>query len=424
MSPVSAHPRLLESLDTIKVIDAHEHLLPEKRRLERKVDFSILFSTYTRADLVSAGMPEESYARLRDDTEMALEEKWELFNRFYPMIRHGSYSRPAQIWLKEVLKVDDLTKENYREVSERLQENNTPGLYDRVLRGMCNIEAALVAPNPVFEITPSYAYDEHDMDLLRPLWRAINYTSTEYVRKFLAERQDGDGADMAAYLDWVEKDFRKYEKMGVFGIKAMCDPFEVPNMGEAERVFKSISKNNAKSAALTETEKRTLGSAIYDRVFQIARDRGLTVAVHSGVWGDFRDSQPAHLIPVAMRYGDVSFDLFHLGMPYVREALMIGKMFPNVSLNLCWNTVVSPEQTFRMLDECLDMLPINNVIAFGGDYNLPVEKVYGHLKMTKEVVAKVLSKRIHSGQLDLEEARRIAEMWFYANPRRIYNLSD
>ena len=146
------------------------------------------------------------------------------------------------------------------------------------------------------------------------------------------------------------------------------------------------------------------------------------MAVHSGVWGDFRESHPCHLIPLATAHPDVRFDLFHLGMPIVREAMFVGKMLPNVSLNLCWTSVVSPELTVRMLDECVDLVPINNVIAFGGDYNLPVEKVYGHLKMTKEVIARVLAKRIGRGQMDLTEALGIAAMWFHDNAVRIYGL--
>ena len=166
----------------------------------------------------------------------------------------------------------------------------------------------------------------------------------------------------------------------------------------------------------------TLASVIYDRGFRLAAENDLTVAVHSGVWGDFRESQPALLIPAAVRYKDVRFDLFHLGVPYVREAVMIGKMFPNVTLNLCWNTVLSPTLTARMLDECVDMVPVNRVIVFGADYNWTVEKVYGHLKMAKEVVAGVLGKRIRRGEMDLAEATRIAGMWFHDNAVRIYHL--
>ena len=173
---------------------------------------------------------------------------------------------------------------------------------------------------------------------------------------------------------------------------------------------------------MTAAESAVMRSAVYDRVFELARRRQLTVAVHSGVWDDFRDSQPTHLIPVAARYPDVAFDLFHLGAPYVREAVMIGKMFANVSLNLCWNAVMSPELTAQMLDECLDLIPVNRLILFGGDYNLPVEKVYGHLIMAKEIAARVLAKRIRRAEMDRAEALRIANLWFHDNAASIYRL--
>ncbi len=169
-------------------------------------------------------------------------------------------------------------------------------------------------------------------------------------------------------------------------------------------------------------QRAVLSSVVHDRAFRLAQECDLTVAVHSGVWGDFRESQPTYLIPMAMQYPAVRFDLFHLGLPFVREAVMIGKMFPSVSLNLCWNNVVSPEMTVRMLDECVDMVALNRVIVFGADYNITVEKVYGHLKMARQVVARVLAKRIRRGDAYLPEAARIAGMWFHDNAAAIYRL--
>lgn len=85
----------------------------------------------------------EEGARMRDPT-VPLEERWERFSRYYPMIKYGSYARPARIWLKEVLGFDDLTEKNYKEVSEQIQEWNKPGIYKRILTEMCNIESVVV----------------------------------------------------------------------------------------------------------------------------------------------------------------------------------------------------------------------------------------------------------------------------------------
>ena len=48
--------RLFDDLRDIPVIDAHEHLFPEQRRLAHKVDFFLLFGHYCQADLLAAGM--------------------------------------------------------------------------------------------------------------------------------------------------------------------------------------------------------------------------------------------------------------------------------------------------------------------------------------------------------------------------------
>ena len=73
--------KVFDGLSDIKVIDAHEHLIPEKRRLDRKIDFFILFSHYTQEDLLSAGMTLDEFERLRDDQTMSVEEKWQIFGQ-------------------------------------------------------------------------------------------------------------------------------------------------------------------------------------------------------------------------------------------------------------------------------------------------------------------------------------------------------
>ena len=148
----------------------------------------------------------------------------------------------------------------------------------------------------------------------------------------------------------------------------------------------------------------------------------MPVAVHTGYWDDFRELDPKFLLGIAARRRDVRFDLFHLGMPMVRDALLIGKSYPNVTLNLTWCPVISQVQTCRALDELLDLVPLNKVIAFGGDYRVAVQKVWGHLVMARECVAVALAKRVQDGDLDRAEAMRIARMWFDDNPARIYRI--
>jgi len=413
---------VFEALAEMPVIDSHQHLLPEKRRTDMKVDFFLLFSTYCREDLLSVGMPEEVYNRLRNEQDMPVEQKWQIFEPYWPLIKHGSYARPARIWLEEVLGHEDLTAENYREVSEQLQAANTPGLYQRVLADMCHIETSIVC---------SHSYDEYDPPLLRSLWWLTNlYTSWARVGQFVESTPEKSDQTLEAYLDWVEVEAERLLAGGVVGVKLVggivgvklvAPHWNEPDTDAAGRIFESIRDGGPKRPSSVEEHKR-LGAVVVRRALEFAGKHNLTVAVHTGVWGDFRELNPTHLIPLLQQVPNVRFDIYHVGVPYVREAVMMAKMFPNCSLDFCWTHVISQELSVRMLDECLEMLPLNQLIAFGADYNFPVEKTYGHLKMAKENVARVLAKRIDQGRLDTDEALRIARLWFYENPKAIYGL--
>ncbi len=136
MTRTATEGTILEALADLRVIDAHEHLVPEAFRTSAKVDFGVLFCNYAAITLRSAGMSPADVATVVDFwSDVPIEKKWELFGRFYPAIEHTTAVRPAKIWLREQLGVDNITADNYREVSERLQAGNTPGLYGRTAPG-------------------------------------------------------------------------------------------------------------------------------------------------------------------------------------------------------------------------------------------------------------------------------------------------
>jgi len=416
--------KLIEALERIPVIDAHEHLVPEKERTSMTVDFSVLFSQYTTIGLVSAGMPQESLDRLYGQTSeqrISVEEKWGLFREYYPYIKHMSLLQPARIWIRDVLGFDDINDDSFMDISRRLQENNKPGIYRKILKDMCSIEFALACRDE------PEAYDEDDRSMIMPLLVISSFFPSKdgFMQKYFSSIGPDAVPDVGEYLEWIFEEKKAAVEQGIYGVKSRCFPGYDPDRKKAQEIIEALYSGKLEPGTVTNPISATapLVSVINDRGVEFARDRGLTVAVHSGVWGDFRDLAPGHLIPVAVKYPDVKFNLFHLGMPYVREAVMIAMIFPNVSLNLTWAHAVSQQTTIRTLDECMDMVPLNKIIGFGGDYISQIEKVYGALKMTQENIARVLAKRIDKGDIDVDEALQIARMWLYDNAKEIYGLS-
>ena len=69
----------------------------------------------------------------------------------------------------------------------------------------------------------------------------------------------------------------------------------------------------------------------------------------------------------------------------------------------------------------IDVVPVNKISAFGGDYGI-IDAVYGHQQMARVNVSKTLAQKVKEGSFDVDEACQIAQWLFHDNPLRIFNL--
>jgi predicted TIM-barrel fold metal-dependent hydrolase len=400
---------ILRAIEEFEIIDAHEHLPPESVRLEHKADVFTLFSHYTRVDLWAAGMPRDYWDMIHNPS-IPLEKRWEIFEPYLKMIRYGSYARPAFIAAREIYGFNDVNEENYKMISERIAAENKPGIYHRILRGKCRIRVALTQQNRT----------DYDLDLLIPLMPIDVYASVR-SRKTVEEHAARLGWSVRSlddYLEMVREGLEKWRREGVIGLKMSSHRFLKPSRSSAVALFDKLMSNSGKQLPFM----NPLYSFLVEEMIDMAAELNMVVAVHTGMWGDFRELDPQHMIPVFERHPATRFDMYHLGVPYVREAIIIGKNFPNVWLNMCWCHIISQRLACTALDEMIDLVPVNKIIAFGGDYEIPVEKVYGHLVMAREDVAMVLGRRVEEGFMAENEAVELARAWFYENPRSLYQL--
>ncbi len=400
---------LVEAFAEIPVIDAHEHLPPERVRVEQKVDAFTLFSHYTKLDQITAGLSPADQERVLNP-ELPLDDRWKLFAPILANIRYGSYARPAFIAAKEFYGFDDISEETYQPLSEAMAEANTAGIYQRILFEKCGIRAALTQA----------ARTDYDHDFLVPLMPLDTYAAVR-TWKAVANHAAQFGETVTTlddYLSVVRKGLDRWKTERVVGLKMRAGPWGEPDRGKAHDLFIELRTGKAKQLPDMNPLRDFLQAAILD----MAAEENLVVAVHTGMWGDFRTLDIHHMIPIVQRHPETRFDIYHAGMPRVREAGVIGKNSANVWLNLCWCHIISPMMTRSLLNEWIDLVPVNKILAFGGDYHLPVEKVYGHLLMARENIAHVLGARIDEGLMDRDEAVALATKWFYENPRALYGL--
>src|SRR5512147_652155 len=100
-------PDIEQAVDSIRVIDTHEHLEEESVRLARKLDFVSLFTLYACDDLVVAGMPPEDWERCAHP-DTPLDEKWRLFEPYYLAARNTAYLKAVEIAIRDLYGIESL----------------------------------------------------------------------------------------------------------------------------------------------------------------------------------------------------------------------------------------------------------------------------------------------------------------------------
>lgn len=403
----SVAKQLYNEISKLAIIDAHEHLPPEKAYLDFQYSGLNFFAGYIQHDLVSSGLSKEFRSTMRDPGYKPVSDWWPKIAPYWDKVRNGSYARSAIITARDLYGIEEINSDSIEKLAACITADNKPGLYKRILGDRCGARVVLTC-----EDRTDYAEDTE--------FRVVPHISTDMDASGFFELEHAIGRAVNTLKDLVDASIGRLlilKASGrVVGFKTSSVIHGTPDEHAANAVFKSIK------AGEECIDTSPLNDYVFFKLMEAALPMGLPVAVHAGVWGDFRALDPKNTIYLAEHYPGVHFDLFHLGIPMVRDAMTIAKNYRNVSLNLCWCPVVSQRMTMHALNELLDLVPLNKIIAFGGDYRCVVQKAWGHLVMAREAVAGVLAERVLDGEMSEKRALEIAKMWFHDNPSEIYKV--
>ncbi len=404
-----AAERLFEYSQSVPVIDTHEHVpVSEKEYNKQTIRFGTLFNPYISNDLRSAGMqfPEGVAPAFH-----CIEDDWKAFEPHWNAVKHGSYARPLRIALQRFYGVDDFTAANYLEIVAQINENNTPGIYKRIFKDACRIDTAIVCAN----VLP--APDDPILvgNITSPSALVMSKETLGKMAEEVGVSEVTTLDDLIAVSDrWMELQVSN----GAIEFKSAAAPMEKPDRSKAGRALARVVAGEE----LSREDSLALGVYVREANARKAAELNVPIALHTGVWNDYRAVDVTDLIGFVQRNPGTRMDIYHLGIPRVRDAIQIVKNFPNAFLNLCWAHVVASDMVVNTMKEAVDMVPLNKIFAFGADYILFVEKVYGHLQMARENVALVLGDRVDRNLMSLDAARQTLRAWFYDNPKAFYGL--
>jgi hypothetical protein len=96
----------------------------------------------------------------------------------------------------------------------------------------------------------------------------------------------------------------------------------------------------------------------------------------------------------------------------------LARELPNLSLAGYWWHNFFPSAIRKLMDERMDMLPLNRQVGFFSDAYC-VEWVYGKMMIVRRCLAEVLANRVQHGQYTREQAADIAKSILFETPRSL-----
>ncbi len=411
--------RIRMTLDTLPVVDTHEHLTSIRSLSKDKtLDFMWLFHQYADDDIKAAGMSKPQFTRLMSDS-ITVSEKWEILQPFYEASFNTAYNRVTLLSVDHLFGVKEFNEKTILQLTDQLREVYQTDWYHTVLRDKCNIQFVINDSRPIpgnpdfFRYTTRFDYFQLD--------------SKAKIEELAREH----GTAIASLDDLnatLRKHFESAVREGLTTIKNSSAYYrslyyEDVSHERAEEVFRQVMASG--DAPLDPETAKPLADYMMHRVLDLAREFKKPVQIHTGLQaGDgnyVMNANPALLANLFLKYRDVRFVIFHGGYPYGGEFGSLAKNFRNVYIDLCWLYIISPSYSERYLHEWLETVPANKILAFGGDYE-NVENVYGHLLFAKEIIGNVLIEKVKSRYFTEEEALKVARMILHDNAVKLFDL--
>lgn len=405
---------------TVPLTDTHEHLNPETVWLEKPPHLAHFFPHYASSDLVSAGMPPADLNAVKGE-QLSHDEAWKLIEPYWERSRNTTYCKSIDIAIRDLFGLPGLSRDTYKPLMERMLEAKRPGWYREVLRERANIEVSILDKTFV-----------NDRSMYVPIYRFDDYI-TASSRSHLYDLSMNTGVGIYSLDDLLKAldvAFDKAAENRPAGVKVGLAYsrtlfFDHVARHDAEVIFNRAFRQRGEGACWEES--KPLQDYMFHQVMRRAMERGWPVQIHTGLQegnGNFiSDSDPVLLSNIFLMYKKLRFDVFHAGFPYSRELSVLAKNFPNVYPDMCWMHIIGAKPARNILDEWLDLIPANKILAFGGDYRF-VEGIYAHACIARENVSRVLADRVDRGDQTMDEAKYIAERILRLNARELFGIDE
>jgi uncharacterized protein len=414
--------RIREYVDTLEIIDTHEHLIgPETLKDGFFLDFSLLFMQNGYDDLVSAGMPDTSFQLLFNES-LTPAQKWKVIEPYWNNSFNTSFNRIILYGINKLYGISDLNASTVGPLSDKIKKAYDTDWFDGILLDSCRIKYIIKDGNYMPGKDKYFRYAKRFDD-----WLTIR---SKYRIDSLAISQLDPIYTLDDFVKSMKLAFENEVKKGMSAVKVFTAYYRTLNFEKTEteaakKVFRTLV-NGEEEFVIPMKDAKPLQDYMLYQLMDLAEKYEVPVAIHTGLQAGsgkiIGNSDPTLLTNLFSRYPDISFVLYHGSYPFGGELSALAKQYKNVFIDMNWMWSVSPTYSERYLNEWLETVPVSKLIAFGGDC-MAVENVYSELAIARRLISKTLINKVMDGYITEYDAKKIAKMIMFDNAAKLYNLN-
>ncbi len=420
------YDKILASINSLKIVDTHEHLPEESKRPQDTDVLSEWLRHYFSSDIVSAGLPNEILELIRNGN-IDIQKRWRMVEPYWRAAENTGYGRALSIAARDIYGIKNINSSTIVELNNRFTEARQKGNhYDFILKKKSRILLF------IRDSLPENCKEKSDLFVHSMRIDRFVFPESYSQIKEIASKIKLEVYSLADWMNVTQKYIERFLNENSRVVCLKCGLAYQRNLNFcrvkrslAEKSFNSFIKKKALSQEAKLLHQKNLSDWMMNFICSLAHEKKLVIQIHTGIQEGngniLSNSNPLLMSELFINYPNVIFDLFHMGYPYVMETGALAKMFKNVFIDMCWAHIISPEAAKRALIEWLDTVPANKISAFGGDYCF-IDGVYGHQYIARENVAKALATKVIDKSISLKRAEELAKWLFVKNPVRLFSL--
>ncbi|OFY60950.1 MAG: hypothetical protein A2V50_06435, partial [Bacteroidetes bacterium RBG_19FT_COMBO_42_10] len=272
--------RIRKYIDTLRIIDNHEHLFPpEILKKSQFFDFISLFQQNGYDYLISAGMPPSYFNSLFNEV-LSPEKKWKLIEPYWNKTFNTSFNRIILLGIKNLYGISVLNEYTVGPLSDKIKKAyKTDEWFDRILRDSCRIDYVIQDGYPIEGKDDYFRYAQR--------FDAWLLTKSRYRIDSLAMRQLEPVYTLEDYVKSLRLEFEKQVENGMTVVKIVVAYTRPLNFAKvtpeaARKVFRNLV-NGDEGYSISFSEAKALQDYMLFRLLDLARKYKVPVAFHTGL---------------------------------------------------------------------------------------------------------------------------------------------